>query len=71
MLSEKINSVPANLVQLSLCVANNVTSLISGLQTAWLVFTHRNFGQHSLSLNLPWVPWDLRPAEPSSASRDV
>ena len=23
-----------------------------------------------LSLNLPWVPWDLRPAEPSSASRE-
>ena len=23
-----------------------------------------------LSLNLPWVPWDLRPAEPSSASTE-
>ena len=23
-----------------------------------------------LSLNLPWIPWDLRPAEPSSASRE-
>ena len=23
-----------------------------------------------LSLNLPWVPWDLRPAEPSSNSRE-
>ena len=33
-------------------------------QESWPAFTV------PLSLNLPWVPWDLRPAEPSSASRE-
>ena len=37
---------------------------INNSQDFWPAFTV------SLSINLPWVPWDLKPAEPSSASRE-
>ena len=46
------------------CIYRGLSLQVNRSQESWPAFTV------PLSLNLPWVPWDLRSAEPSSASRE-